>query len=131
MSEGVQTYDPNEIVTEFIPPSQNACYRNLNVPGLKGRAKTQAYKTWLNAFGWDAKAQVGSKTIQGPYSITIVIDRRSRHRLSDIMNREKPVSDALQSLGIIKDDNLCERGTVCWGDLATKGMRIEIWPVQV
>lgn len=116
------------ISTPHITPSQNECYRNLNVKGLRGRAKTTRYKQWENAFGWDALAQVPvSERLKGPYTIKITICRTKRHRLSDVMNREKPTSDCLQAIGIIEDDRLCESGTVCWGD-ANGGMRVEIWP---
>lgn len=125
---------PIEIKTQFVPPSLNACYRNATTKDGKqrGRIKTKRYNEWLTAFGWDALGQVPVKDrLKGPYTIKIILCRTARHKLSDIMNREKPVSDALQSLGIIENDNLCESGTVCWADLSPPGgMRIEIWPAD-
>ncbi len=121
-----EALDTVYIWSEHIPPSQNACYRNLNVKGLKGRAKTQRYRDWLVAFGWDVKrAKAHQSPVSGPYAITITICRSKRHHAADIMNREKPLSDALQELGVIDDDQLCERGTVQWGE-AQGGVRIEI-----
>jgi hypothetical protein len=118
-----------EIRSEHIPPSLNACYRNATLADHKrGRIKTQRYREWLTAFGWDVKiAMRGQRPILGPYTIKIILSRASRHKLSDVMNREKPVSDALQELGVIGNDNLCESGTVCWAD-SVDPIRVEIWP---
>ena len=107
------------IHTKHIAPSQNGCYRN--VPKI-GRAKTKRYREWAAAAGWDMK---GKGSVKGPYVLTITIDRAKRHRLSDIMNREKVVSDLLQEHGIIENDNLCERGTVQWGE-ADGGMVVTV-----
>lgn len=113
------------IASQHIPPSQNKAFANNKGAG-RGRTKTQEYRTWATAFGYDLNAAMRhQKPITGPYSIEITIDRSRRHRLSDVMNREKVVSDILQAHGIIENDNLCERGTVQWGD-AHGGIAIEI-----
>ncbi len=115
------------IASQHVPPSLNAAYANNKGQG-RGRTKTQEYRTWATAFGYDLNAAMRhQKPIKGPYTIEITIDRSRRHRLSDIMNREKVVSDALQEHGIIENDNLCERGTVQWGE-ASGGVEIEIRP---
>lgn len=112
------------IHTKHVPPSMNACYRNV---AGKGRAKTKRYREWATAAGWDFN---GKGRIEGPYTITITIDRSKRHKLADIMNREKVVSDLLQAHGIIEDDRYCEAGTVRWGD-AEDGMLVHIEPYGV
>lgn len=113
------------IASQHVPPSLNACYRNV---AGRGRAKTAAYRTWSIAMGYDLNSAMRSqKPITGPYTIEITIDRSRRHKLSDIMNREKVISDALQEHGIIENDNLCESGTVRWGE-AQGGVVIEIRP---
>jgi Holliday junction resolvase RusA-like endonuclease len=115
------------IGSQHIPPSANAAYANNRGAG-KGRTKTAEYRTWATAFGYDVNAAMrGQEPIKGPYCIEITIDRSKRHRLSDIMNREKVVSDTLQAHGVIENDNLCESGTVKWGE-AQGGITIEIWP---
>lgn len=115
------------IVSAHIPVSANAAYAN-NRGGGRGRTKTAEYRTWAVAFGYDLNAAMRhQKPIKGPYTIEITIDRSRRHKLSDIMNREKVLSDILQEHGIIENDNLCERGTVQWGD-AQGGVVVEITP---
>lgn len=113
------------IASQHVPPSSNAAYANNKGKG-RGRIRTAEYRTWAVAMGYDLNAAMRSqKPITGPYSIEITIDRSRRHKLSDIMNREKVVSDILQEHGVIENDNLCECGTVKWGD-AHGGIVIEI-----
>lgn len=115
------------IASQHIPPSANAAYANNKGAG-RGRTKTAEYRAWAVAFGYDINAAMRSqKPIKGPYVIEITIDRSRRHRLSDIWNREKALSDTLQEHGIIENDNLCERGIIQWGD-AQGGISVEIWP---
>jgi len=115
------------IASQHVPPSSNAAYANNKGKG-KGRFRTAEYRTWAVAMGYDLNAAMRSqKPITGPYSIEITIDRSRRHKLSDIMNREKVVSDILQEHGVIENDNLCESGTVKWGS-AQGGIVIEIIP---
>jgi len=116
------------IKSQFIPISANAAYRNATAADkVKGRIKTKQYGVWKNAFAWDVKiAMRGLQPIEGPYNIVISIDRKTRHKLSDVMNREKVVSDALQQLGVIKNDNLCESGTVRWADLEEGGVEVSV-----
>lgn len=116
------------IASPHVPPSQNKSYANNKSGSGRGRFRTAEYKTWAQAIGYDINAAMrNQKPIKGPYTIEITIDRSKRHRLSDIMNREKVVSDILQEHGVIEDDNLCERGTVQWGD-CQGGVLIEIRP---
>lgn len=115
------------IYSKFIPPSSNAAFRNpVATDNTKRRIKTARYRNWFQAFGYDVNLAMRSQhPIAGPYSIKITIDESTRHGLSDIMNREKCVSDALQELGVIKNDNLCQSGTVQWGE-ARGGIRVEL-----
>lgn len=117
------------IESPHIPPSVNQAYRNrTSKDSVKapGRIKTKSYMTWFNAFGWDVRqAMRGKSMIDGPYEIVITLCESTRHPLSDIMNREKCVSDALQELGVIKDDRNCHSGTVKWGS-AKGGIRVII-----
>lgn len=113
------------IATPHIPPSVNAAYSNNKGKG-RGRIRTAAYRSWANAFGYDINtAMRGQKPILGPYSIVITLDRSTRNKLSDIMNREKCVSDILEEYKVIENDRFCESGTVRWGE-ASGGMLIEI-----
>lgn len=120
------------IASPHVPPSQNKSFANNKSGSGKGRFRTAEYRTWALAFGYDLNAAMRSqKPIAGPYTIEITIDRSRRHKLSDIMNREKVVSDLLQEHKIIENDNLCEEGTVRWGNLSHPGIEIVIrsWPL--
>lgn len=113
------------ISTPHIPPSVNAAYANNKGKG-RGRTRTAEYRAWANAVGYDLNAAMrGQEPILGPYTIVITLDRSRRHKLSDIMNREKCVSDILEEHKIIENDRFCESGTVRWGN-AEGGMLIEI-----
>ena len=107
------------IETKHLPPSVNECFSNVTG---KGRVKTERYRSWANAAGYDFKRK---GAIKGPFTCSIIIDRDLRHKLSDIDNRIKPTMDLLQTHGIIENDNLCERVTAEWGR-ANGGVRIEI-----
>lgn len=111
------------IQTQHIPPSVNACFANVRG---KGRVRTERYRQWATAAGWDCKRK---GTIAGAFSVTITIDRQTRHVLSDIDNRCKPVLDLLQDHGIIQDDKYCERATIEWGE-AKGGMTVRIEPYR-
>jgi crossover junction endodeoxyribonuclease RusA len=118
------------IASPHIPPSANAAYANNKGSG-RGRTKTAAYRSWATAFGYDVNAAMrAQEPIKGPYVIEITIDRAKRHKLSDVMNREKVVSDILQAHGVIENDNLCERGVVQWGN-AHGGITITVTPYPI
>lgn len=111
-----------EIETEHLPPSTNHLY--ANVPG-RGRVKSKRYVTWKNAAGWDMN---GKGSVKGPYIMLITIDRKFRHKLSDLSNRVKALEDLLQEHGVIENDNLCEDLRVRWGDAGGKvRINIEEW----
>lgn len=114
------------IESKFVPPSSNAAYKNV---AGKGRAKTQRYRDWLTAFGYDLNlAMRGQQPVKGPYVMVITIDRRTRHKLSDVENRAKVTSDALVAHGIVEDDRFAESVTVKWGQTESGGVRVEIEP---
>lgn len=90
------------------PPGTNNLFRNV---AGKGRRKTAPYVTWLNAAGWEVKAQRVSFRPAGEYVVDITIPlawRRTRNgRLRDIDGFIKPILDLLVSLQATPDDNLC------------------------
>jgi crossover junction endodeoxyribonuclease RusA len=59
------------------------------------------------------------KPVSTPFCISICLKRPNKRQ--DLDNRIKPILDALQFYGIIKNDNLCERVTATWDH----GMREE------
>lgn len=67
------------------------------------------------------------KSIQGHYTLHLELnppDKRKR----DIGNFEKAVSDWLQSMGIVENDNLCQHQEFVWCEdpSATYGCRVTI-----
>lgn len=91
------------------PPSVNALY--ANAPG-RGRVKTDRYSSWLTEAGYavnrDAKG-----CVRGPYALHIAAtppDARQR----DLGNIEKPISDLLQSMGVIENDCMAQKISLAW-----------------
>jgi crossover junction endodeoxyribonuclease RusA len=95
------------------PPSVNSLYRN--VPG-RGRAKTERYKTWLTAAGWEIRRQRPGR-IEGPYSLTIIVKRKNKR--ADLGNLVKAVEDILVAHRVIEDDCHASDIHLHWSDLVT------------
>lgn len=91
------------------PPSVNNIF--LNAAG-KGRLKTKHYKAWLDATGWEVKAQ-NSRRIAGRVMVDITCRRISGR--CDIDNRIKAILDLLVGLYIIDDDQYVEEVRARWG----------------
>lgn len=92
-----------------IPPSANALFRN--VPG-KGRVRTERYRTWAAAAGWEIKEQRPG-AIAGHYVLTLTCQRPDKRR-RDIGNLVKSVEDLLVTHGLVTDDSLCAEIHVRW-----------------
>lgn len=115
------------IVIESIhkPPSLNNMFTNI---AGRGRIKTQRYREWCAAAGWDAN---GKGTCSGPFSLVLVLSAASRRANSDLDNRIKPVLDLLVTHGIVDDDKRCEAIHASWGSTRPGiAFRAEIWPVS-
>jgi Holliday junction resolvase RusA-like endonuclease len=89
------------------PPTTNALF--LNVRG-KGRVKTQRYKDWITDAGWLAKSAAivdGERiTFSGKVHVEYEVSGSQKF---DEGNLEKPLSDLLVRVGIIKDDRLIDK----------------------
>lgn len=93
------------------PPSANSLWR-----AWKGRnIKSAAYRKWLAECASDLATQP-VEPIPGPYRMTIIVNRPDRRR-RDLSNTIKPLEDALQAAGLIRDDADCQRLLVLWGSL--------------
>ena len=103
------------------PPSANRLWRTY-----RGRVcKSREYKDWLVVAGFAARSQ-GLTEVVGPYKISINATRPDKRR-RDLDNIIKPVSDLMQSIGVIKNDSDCELLTARWlttGD----GVNVRIEP---
>jgi Holliday junction resolvase RusA-like endonuclease len=98
-----------------MPPSANSLY-----PGKQRRHKSAVYKAWIKEAGLEVLAQ-GRKRIPGKVEVVYELGRPAGRRQQDAFNREKAASDLLVNLGVIEDDSLIERGTVCWSDEVPPG----------
>lgn len=90
------------------PPSANRLWTRTR----RGMRKTDKYCDWLRIAGYMALAQK-VPGLTGPYKLSICALRPDRRR-RDIDNLIKPVSDLLQSVGVIEDDSDCEQVTARW-----------------
>lgn len=90
------------------PPSAN----RLWIRAKKGMRKSDEYTRWLTEAGWRIKEQRPGR-IEGPYKLSIQAVRPDKRR-RDLDNLLKPVSDVLQSVGVIADDCDCELITARW-----------------
>lgn len=96
-----------------LPPSVNNLF--ANVPG-KGRVKSDAYRTWLNAVSWDVALQK-QLPIKGEVELEILAGRPDKRR-RDISNIIKGVEDLLVRHGLIEDDSLVRKLSVEWSGIS-------------
>lgn len=82
----------------ICPPLNNLFF---NVPGKRGgRARTQRYRAWAQAAGWDV-AQAKAKPIVGPVKIEIAVPMGMK---GDLDGRAKAALDLLVEHQVIEDD---------------------------
>ena len=98
-----------------LTPSVNALYRNRTKQeiangkamgiALRGRARTERYRTWARAAG-NALMAAKPDRIEGRYDLTITIGETAR---MDLGNAEKALSDLLQKCGVVENDRKANR----------------------
>jgi hypothetical protein len=76
--------------------------------GTQNRHRSDGYKAWIKAAGWELVAQRPRK-VKGRYELTIVLPAKM---IGDIGNREKAVSDLLVTHEVVEDDKLAWRITI-------------------
>jgi len=91
-----------------LPPSAN----NLFATGMHGRFKTIKYKRWLEASGWELRAQKPER-VAGPYAMMLTFGRVNKR--SDLSNVCKAVEDLAVSHNIVDDDRFAQRIVLEWG----------------
>ena len=124
-----------------VPPSTNALYRNtskaertrglaLGWRPLRGRIKTDRYRTWLRSAGNEilATPQERRRPVKGKFVLYVAAGRPDE-RTRDLDNLLKATCDLLAAHGLIENDCLAESITVAWAP-AVKKRRIEVhvWP---
>jgi Holliday junction resolvase RusA-like endonuclease len=102
------------------PPSANKMYRN--VPGV-GTIKSKAYRQWQIDVGWLIKQKPVTSFGQMLVEVKIWVPR---FRKRDADNFLKPIGDALQLYGIVKNDSQIERWIVERHD--DKDALVEVMP---
>lgn len=104
-----------------VPPSTNQMY-------LKGRIKSPAYRQWEKDALWTIKVADGGMTFDVPVSIAIRVPYNHRR---DLDNYLKVTIDALDTAGVIFDDNMKRVPKICIEvDRALKDeIRVEIKPL--
>lgn len=93
-----------------LPVSTNDLWR----PAGGRMVKTERYRVWARAAA-DAIGLQRPGCVSGPYSLTLLVNRRRRSR-ADLGNMEKGVSDALQAACVIDNDLDAERIVIEWSD---------------
>ena len=83
------------------PPALNNLF--FNVPG-KGRAKSDDYKRWRSAAGWELKRQ-RPRIVTGEYALDIFVPKSRR----DADSWAKSVCDLLVEHGVTPDDKHARR----------------------
>lgn len=91
-----------------FPPSSNRLWRRSGTT----IHKSSSYANWLLNAGKVAMSQRPSG-ITGPYKISIQAKRPDK-RKRDLDNIIKPISDLLQSVGVIENDCDCEMVSARW-----------------
>lgn len=84
----------------YMPPTTN----NLFAGTGKNRVKTQKYRSWENAAGWELLRQHAPR-IKGPVAVTIEVSEADSSDTWDLCNREKATMDLLVTHGVIQGDN--------------------------
>jgi hypothetical protein len=107
------------------PPSTNNLYgsRIDRTSGKQRRHKTSAYKAWIDAAGWEMKAQgVGAPGY--PALRQLLIEGVTGIDTDNI----KAIPDLLKRMGIILDDKLIDRLVIERGAAGDK-VTVSIWPI--
>lgn len=86
-----------------LPPSANGLFRNLKGGG---RAKTAAYKAWIEEAGWHLKTcwMANGKPEFGEQPMSLTIDLGLRGRVRDATNCVKAIEDLLCRCLPVPDD---------------------------
>lgn len=112
---------PPTVITLPFPPSVNGLFANKK----RGRVRSERYREWANAAGWELKAQ-RPKRVKGPVRLSLFVQEK-RDRKRDISNLVKAVEDLLVEHRIIDgDDQATVREVRASWCPRTTGCRVEV-----
>jgi len=96
-----------------MPPSAN----NMWVHAGRRHYLSEYYSNWREDCDALGMANRWHKhPVKGKFTVAISLNRGKARKGSDADNRIKPILDALQRLGVIENDNLCEKVSAEWGE---------------
>lgn len=96
-----------------VPPSVNGLFPTVMTDKGPKRVKSKAYRAWSEEAGWMVPPAAKGK-VPGHFKATLVFDRPSASRKTDLDGRVKAVLDLLTDMGVIRDDSFAERLTLDW-----------------
>lgn len=116
------------------PPSVNRMFFNTRVETIsantrkpakrrvRGRTKTQEYRAWREAMGWEVRLQK-PPTFETRVSVSIALPRAT---LGDADNRMKACLDLLQHVGVVVNDKLCDPVSIGRADVEQTTITLEV-----
>ena len=109
-----------------LPPSANVIWRQ----GKRGTYRNPKYVAWLEAEGLLLKSQLRGQT-KFDVPVRVNMDLRQPRANADLDNRLKPISDLLESVGVVSNDKLIHRWNFGWfmGAPVGPAAYIEVSPV--
>lgn len=114
------------IINLPAPPSTNRIWvqtKNRRT-GVRGAARSPEYKRWIEdakrvlLLSVAVKTAIRRKAYHGRYQLSIAVGPDPRR---DLGNYEKPISDLLQKLEIVRNDKDAVRICSYWSDNVPKG----------
>ena len=121
------------ITLSVLPPSVNRMFFNTRVETssgdarkpinrrIRGRSKTQAYRSWREAMGWEVKIQ-NPPTFDTRVKVSVELPMEM---LGDADNRLKACLDLLQHMGVVTNDKLCDPVSIGRADVSQTTITIE------
>ena len=107
-------------------PSVNHLYANAR---NGGRRKTDRYRRWQNAMGWELKAQ-GMHKLKGAYTVMVLAAPPQGKAKRDLDNMLKAILDLLVDVQIVEADEYpyCMGISIQWSEAIKEGVAVSLRP---